>query len=263
MHYYLGDGLGSVMKTTDDTGAVVNSYEYDVYGTVTSSSGSQASEFEFAGEQTDPSGLQYLRARYYDPATGTFISREPMALIPGWSGHPHAYASGNPARFVDPTGEVPVDGDGCQEGEVHCIFTSSCGYARAVDPYGAGQRCDWDANHCHFLPLGQGIECLGPNVSNVPLLVGEYAKNVYYGCQADKKLCAAAIGTSAFTWLFGRILDSVTVMGCGATAAPTAGLGCVALITVNGVIQRFMFKTVNTALMNELMQKGREARRER
>ena len=67
------------MKTTDDTGTVVNAYECDVYGTVTSSSGSQTSEFEFAGEQTDPSGLQYLRARYYDPATGTFISRDPLS----------------------------------------------------------------------------------------------------------------------------------------------------------------------------------------
>ena len=84
-YYYLGDGLGSVMKTTDDTGAVVNSYEYDVYGAVTSSSGSQANEFEFAGEQTDPSGLQFLRARYYDPETGTFISRDPLSAMPGWA----------------------------------------------------------------------------------------------------------------------------------------------------------------------------------
>ncbi len=74
--YYLGDGLGSTMKTTDDTEAVVNAYTYDVYGNITSSSGAQANEFQFAGEQTDPTGLQYLRARYYDTATGTFISRD-------------------------------------------------------------------------------------------------------------------------------------------------------------------------------------------
>ncbi len=72
--YYLGDGLGSTIETTHSTGAVVNSYTYDVYGTVTSSSGSQANEFEFAGEQTDPVRLQYLRTRYYDPASGTFVS---------------------------------------------------------------------------------------------------------------------------------------------------------------------------------------------
>ena len=70
-YYYLGDGLGSTMKTTDSTGAVVNTYEYDVYGNVTSSSGAQPNEFEFAGEQIDPTGLQYLRARYYDTVSRT------------------------------------------------------------------------------------------------------------------------------------------------------------------------------------------------
>ncbi len=57
------------MKTVDSSGVVVNAYEYDMYGTLRSSSGSQDNEFQFAGQQTDPSGLQYLRARYYANAT--------------------------------------------------------------------------------------------------------------------------------------------------------------------------------------------------
>ena len=57
------------MKTVDATGTVVNGYTYDVYGKKTSSTGSQANEFDFAGQQTDATGLQYLRARYYDPTT--------------------------------------------------------------------------------------------------------------------------------------------------------------------------------------------------
>lgn len=44
-------------------------------------------------------GLQYLRARYYDPQTGRFLSRDPL---PG--GHPYAYAGNNPVRYVDPSG---------------------------------------------------------------------------------------------------------------------------------------------------------------
>ncbi len=67
-YYYLADGLGSVMATTDASGSVVNGYTYDVYGAATSSSGSQVNDRQFAGQQTDPTGLQYLRARYYDPA---------------------------------------------------------------------------------------------------------------------------------------------------------------------------------------------------
>lgn len=42
------------MKTVDASGAVVNGYNYDVYGKKTWSTGSQANEFGFAGQQTDP-----------------------------------------------------------------------------------------------------------------------------------------------------------------------------------------------------------------
>ena len=115
-YYYLADGLGSTMKTVDATGAVVNGYTYDIYGKKTSSTGSQANEFDFAGQQTDLTGLQYLRARYYDPETGTFASREPMAIAPGWGGNGTSYAGAHPARYVDPTGLFPIDGDGSAGG---------------------------------------------------------------------------------------------------------------------------------------------------
>jgi RHS repeat-associated protein len=42
-----------------------------------------------------------MRARYYDPATEQFISRDPME---GVSGQPYAYSWGNPTNFGDPTG---------------------------------------------------------------------------------------------------------------------------------------------------------------
>ncbi len=104
-------------------GEVQNSYTYDIYGepTVTSS---LANEFDFAGQQTDGStGLQYLRARYYDPAAGVFLSREPLERLPGWMGNPFGYAGANPARYLDPTGLVLVDSsDGCGQGS--CLDTN-------------------------------------------------------------------------------------------------------------------------------------------
>jgi len=82
--YYLADGLGSTMAVVDSAGAVQKSYQYDVYGEVTGGSGSLPNEFDFAGQQTDATGLQYLRARYYDSVTGTFLSRDPLASpLPG------------------------------------------------------------------------------------------------------------------------------------------------------------------------------------
>ncbi len=112
-YYYLADGLGSTIATTDSSGAVVNSYTYDVYGKTTASSGAQANDFQFAGQQTDPTGLQYLRARYYDPETGGFLSREPMASGPSWPANSFVFGVGNPGRFVDRSGLYPADENGC------------------------------------------------------------------------------------------------------------------------------------------------------
>jgi len=82
---------------------VVKTYGYDEYGTPTAT-GTRANELDFGGQQTDPTGLQYLRARYMDPETGTFLSRDPLAAGPGWLGHPFGYVSANPATLTDPLG---------------------------------------------------------------------------------------------------------------------------------------------------------------
>jgi uncharacterized protein RhaS with RHS repeats len=69
VQYYLQDQLGSTRGLTDSTGALVGTYSYDAYGNLlTGGSGSEDTPFQYAGQYTDKeSGLQYLRARYYDP----------------------------------------------------------------------------------------------------------------------------------------------------------------------------------------------------
>jgi RHS repeat-associated protein len=65
------------------------------------------------GEYTDPTGLIYLRARYYDPATGQFVTADPMVDT---TRQPYAYAAGDPVNAVDPTGADPCSaggGGGC------------------------------------------------------------------------------------------------------------------------------------------------------
>lgn len=50
----------------------------------------------------DPeTGLQYLRARYYDPGTGQFLTRDPAEAL---TREPYAYAGDNPLSFTDPSG---------------------------------------------------------------------------------------------------------------------------------------------------------------
>ena len=53
-----------------------------------------------------PPGLNYLNNRYYDSATGVFLSVDP--LVSG-TGEPYLYASGNPSTLSDPSGLCPTD----------------------------------------------------------------------------------------------------------------------------------------------------------
>jgi RHS repeat-associated protein len=66
----------------------------------------------YRGEQYDSDlGLYYLRARYYNPATGRFLSRDPEdgnAKDPA-SLHKYLYANGDPVNGIDPTGRLFVE----------------------------------------------------------------------------------------------------------------------------------------------------------
>jgi RHS repeat-associated protein len=107
--FHLSDGLGSVRHLTDLTGKVRSSTTYDPFGKPISSWGNLSSTFGFTGEQTDTNGLVYLRARYYAPSIGSFLSRDPVEGVAGrsMSRNGYAYAEGNPVNYTDPSGEFP------------------------------------------------------------------------------------------------------------------------------------------------------------
>jgi RHS repeat-associated protein len=108
--YYMGDGLGSKTDILDQSRTDNDTYSYDAFGAPTHVTGSSANPFQFTGQQTDSdSGLQYLRARYYDPATGRFPSRDPRL---GTTRSPqslnrYTYSWNNPTSLTDPSGLSP------------------------------------------------------------------------------------------------------------------------------------------------------------
>lgn len=66
----------------DVNGNIVNNYSYDEWGNILSKTESIANPIRYAGEYFDEeSGFYYLRARYYDPSTGRFISEDPYEVV--------------------------------------------------------------------------------------------------------------------------------------------------------------------------------------
>jgi RHS repeat-associated protein len=107
--YFLGDALGSVRQMTDTAGEITLVKNYAPYGTTSQSAGDSQSAYGFTGEYTDSTGNIYLRARYYNPLEGRFMSRDT------WEGNYNSpqslnrwnYVEGNPINYTDPSGNMP------------------------------------------------------------------------------------------------------------------------------------------------------------
>jgi RHS repeat-associated protein len=113
--YYLADALGSVRQLINVNPEVQMAQSFDPYGNTIIAYGEVSSNYGYAGEWTDGTGLQHLRARYLDTGIGRFISRDvwggdfnnPLSLN-RWM-----YVMGNPVNWGDPSGmyhsEVHLD----------------------------------------------------------------------------------------------------------------------------------------------------------
>ena len=104
---YLYDGHGTVRALANENGKITDTYTYDAFGNLISSTGSTANNYRYCGEQFDSTtGLYYLRARYMDTNTGRFISQDSYAgsTADPISLHKYLYANSNPVMYSDPSG---------------------------------------------------------------------------------------------------------------------------------------------------------------
>jgi RHS repeat-associated protein len=103
--FYHHDRLGSVRTVTDTSGDRVASQTFDAYGNVVASTGSRRIPFGFASQYTDPdTGLIYMRARFYDPKTAQFLTRDPLEQL---TEQAYQYAGDDPVNATDPLGLFP------------------------------------------------------------------------------------------------------------------------------------------------------------
>jgi len=130
-YFYIQNNNNSVVALVDEAGDVAESYEYSAYGVVTvfDSNGNELDEsalgnrYTFQGREIDWStGLYNFRARWYDPDTGRWLSKDPIGINGGLN--QYVFCGNNPVMFGDPEGLTVVfigkyaSGGGCVGGNV-------------------------------------------------------------------------------------------------------------------------------------------------
>jgi RHS repeat-associated protein len=104
---YLRDALGSSVALSDGSGTIQTKYGYEPFGAVTASGDATTNAYAFTGREDDGLGLTFLRARYYSPAYGRFISEDPIGFSGG--ANVYAYVHGDPVNYTDRLGLEPPD----------------------------------------------------------------------------------------------------------------------------------------------------------
>jgi RHS repeat-associated protein len=99
--YLHHDQQGSTRLLPGSTGTVTGKCTYSAYGTPTCE-GSATTPLGYDAQYTSQdTGLIYMRARVYDPATAQFLTVDPLEMV---TRAPYTYAGDDPTNWLDPSG---------------------------------------------------------------------------------------------------------------------------------------------------------------
>lgn len=110
VYCYHYNATASTVALTDQSQAVVNKYAYDAFGAVANQVEAIPQSFTYVGQfgvMREPNGFYYMKARYYDPNVGRFISEDPIGFA-GGDVNVSAYVQNNPIMLIDPNGKDAV-----------------------------------------------------------------------------------------------------------------------------------------------------------
>jgi len=210
MMFYHADGLGSVSVVSDVYGETLNRYTYDPFGNPLTVNETVDNIFRFTGEPYDPSGLIFLRARYYDPFTGRFITPDtyPGELNDPLSQNLYVYCGNNPVLYIDPSGQIRV----CQLDDLGKGLWTSGG--EAVRELLSTPGALWELSKAIYhkeLSLNDLILALGSTGADIGGTVDyvlKHSDSVWFGKPSDKEV-----------YEYGRNLGHVLQIAAGSGAA--------------------------------------------
>ncbi|MCL1975524.1 MAG: RHS repeat-associated core domain-containing protein, partial [Firmicutes bacterium] len=115
LKFYLYNGHGDVVQLADGSGNVVKAYDFDIFGNERDLDTNDTNPFRYCAEYFDANtGAYYLRARYYQPFTGRFLTEDSLAYVDPddpLSLNLYTYCHNNPIRFIDPSGHFVSNWD--------------------------------------------------------------------------------------------------------------------------------------------------------
>ncbi|MBR4023568.1 MAG: RHS repeat-associated core domain-containing protein [Ruminococcus sp.] len=109
--YYTQNAHGDVVNITNADGNVTKTYTYDAFGVEKNIDASDTNAFRYCGEYYDAeTGTIYLRARYYNPSIGRFITRDSYSgkISDPLSLNLYTYCANNPIVYIDPSGHIAL-----------------------------------------------------------------------------------------------------------------------------------------------------------
>lgn len=214
--YYLHNAHGDVIQLADQQGVVTRSYLYDAFGVEQESQPNDTNPFRYCGEYLDnESGNVYLRARYYDPATGRFISEDsykgnlwnPLSL------NLYTYCENEPLGHIDPSGRS-------MEGDENLGLTPED--QAAIDQYGENfNNATTVAEQQYWHDLANGIRLnYTSSVNRINFSSGsnEVVSNSFSGSGADYRFSTRYPGNPDYD-----ILNLQTISKFGTTAIGLSG----------------------------------------
>jgi RHS repeat-associated protein len=155
--YLHHDQQGSTRLLTGSTGTVTGKCTYNAYGTPTCE-GTATTPLGYDGQYTSSdTGLVYMRARVYDPATAQFLSVDPLEAI---SGEPYSYGGDNPLTYGDSLGLLWTPLAGGAAGA-----DAACGATFEIPGV--------DIGTCGAAGIATGAAALGAAVGVVTAIAGE------------------------------------------------------------------------------------------
>ena len=159
LRVYLADGQFSTRQLVSPAGLLTDTYTYDAFGELLTSTGTTINNYRYTGEQFDTnSSFYYLRARYYDQATGRFNTTDSFsgrATFP-LSLHRYLYADADPVNKIDPSGKFGIVAFAVVALEIIGILAYTGAAGRAVKSF-ARERAEGITNRFLYKACNQGL----------------------------------------------------------------------------------------------------------